>query len=62
MTWEHAAWGLIALALALVAADLVFLVACIISIFVSILAVGVSVSNLLHFLKTEKRLREGRDE
>lgn len=35
---------------------------CIISIFVSILAVGVSVSNLLHFLKTEKRLREGRDE
>ena len=33
---------------------------CTIAIFVSILAVGVSVANLLHFRKTQKRLRDGR--
>ena len=34
---------------------------CTIAIFVSILAVGVSVANLLHFRKTERRLREDPD-
>jgi len=33
---------------------------CTIAIFVSILAAGVSVANLLHFRKMQKRLRDGR--
>jgi hypothetical protein len=31
---------------------------CTIAIFVSVLAVGVSIANLLHFRQTEKKLRD----